>query len=289
MAAAALPTTRVASLAAEFPLAQPQTQPQLTAAPPEMSDRAVQLAQAAAQVQLAFQVQHAPAPPGTGARGVLLAQAAAQANAWAAAMGGPVPPGVVHPEALLPPLDAAQGFLPSQERQLAANPELPRLPECLTWGLRTAAEVEAECAAHVAELEEAARRGEELLERQFQQQREELAAAAARMKNCVQGPCRETSSWQIEQFMHEQELLLKEKYAAALASFRESHRAKRERLEQKASQLASEYNTRKQQEDAMRDEYERQKARYDDLTRASPEAARQRLLMQTPRMHREVL
>ncbi|CAE8712002.1 unnamed protein product [Polarella glacialis] len=139
----------------------------------------------------------------------------------------------------------------------------PQPPGSLTANMPDPASIESQKDAYSRSLEEQARKGEELLKMQQKQQVDAIYQASEAQKK--QLLC------QIDQQAKQQELEISQRYAQQVMSLQQEFQNQKMILERQAHDLAMEYQKRKSQEDMLHQQYEMQRAHYDDQVRMMKE------------------
>mmetsp|Transcript_80637 Transcript_80637/g.179120 ORF Transcript_80637/g.179120 Transcript_80637/m.179120 type:complete len:510 (-) Transcript_80637:168-1697(-) len=164
----------------------------------------------------------------------------------------------------VPPVMSCQmSPYPVQPGHAIAAPMAPVQPQSLTQGMPDPESIESQKAAYNRSLEEQAKHGEDMLKAQKQQQTDYIyQAAEAQKKQLIS---------QIDQQAKQQELQLSQKYSQQVMSLQQEFQHQKLVLEKQANDLAMEFQRRKSQEDMMTQQYEMQRAHYEDQMRMMAE------------------
>jgi len=214
---------------------------------------------------------YAPAPCGSlqGAYTVM-PQAPVQ---YGAPMGTYVPPAAMYSAPLPQKVPQGCSYVPPPNA-VPTQQGVPSEPPKLTEGMPDPNAIASQKDAYSKSLEEQAKHGEEMLRLQQKQQTDYIFQAAEAQKRQLM--C------QIDQQAKQQELALSQKYSQQQMSLQQEYQHQKLVLEKQANDLSMEYQRRKAQEDMMSQQYEMQKAHYDDQMRIVSEMQKQHGATQQP-------
>eukprot|EP00930_Biecheleria_cincta_P101967 TRINITY_DN9361_c0_g1_i2.p1 TRINITY_DN9361_c0_g1~~TRINITY_DN9361_c0_g1_i2.p1 ORF type:complete len:591 (+),score=115.11 TRINITY_DN9361_c0_g1_i2:39-1775(+) len=153
-------------------------------------------------------------------------------------------------------------FAPGHQAVMMQPPPVP--PGRLTPGsaledIPDPTAIDEQKAAYNRSLEEQAKQGEDILKMQQKQQTEYIYQAAEAQKKQI--------ICQIEQQAKQRELQLSQQFSQQCMSLQQEFQNQKMILERQAHDLAMEWQRRKSQEEMMHQQYEMQKAHYDDQIR----------------------
>lgn len=142
-------------------------------------------------------------------------------------------------------------------------PQIPQPPNPLTAGLPDPATITKQKEAYLQMLEDQLRQGVLVLDAQVKHQRSYLIAQADQQKKQF--------TMQIDMEVKQQDMVLQQQYAEQALALQVQASQQKAALEQQALQLSMEYQAKKQEEKAMRQQYEMDLAQHEMQNRIQAE------------------